>query len=94
MKKHIVVIEEVTHQVVCLEADNARDLLNWNDLDSFRRLPMDTLDKLKRIDRETEGFWRFAQIHTEDDVIKSSQKTPELPKFTILSVPSNLEIEY
>lgn len=79
MKKYLAIIEEVRHKVLCLEAENPSDLLNWNDL--MPNLPRDTLDKLRRIDRENDGYWRFADIKSEDDIIKNPlPKRVNLPK--------------
>jgi hypothetical protein len=94
MKKHIAIIEKVSYEVVCLEAEQARDLLSWQDIDSFRNLPMNTLDKLKRIEREQPGCWRFLKIQSEDDIIENSYKTPELPRFTVFGALPNLEGDY
>jgi hypothetical protein len=83
MKKHIAVIEKITLEVVCLEANEARDLFNWNDLDAFTKLPRETIEKLRRLDRQQDGYWQFADIKSEEEIIKNQPKEPSLPMFSV-----------
>jgi len=92
MKKYLAVIEKTTLEVVCLEADNARDLLSWNDLDAFVKLPRETIEKLRRLDRQHDGYWRFADIKSEDEIIKNQPKEPKLPILMVSDEFLNEEI--
>lgn len=81
MKKFIAVIEKITHEVVCLEANDPSDLFLWESLEAFDKLPHKTINKLRNIDQTHNGYWRFANIHAESEVIKGSLKRePKLPE--------------
>jgi hypothetical protein len=73
MKKYQAVIKKITIDVIALEAENPSDLFDWKDLDAYEKLPRETLEKLRRIDRENDGYWEFAEIKPEDEIIKDSQ---------------------
>jgi hypothetical protein len=82
MKKYTAVIKKISLDVVCLDAKDPNDLFNWKDLASYEKLPRETLDKLRKLDRENEGYWEFAEIKPASAIVKNIEPLlPEIKPF-------------
>lgn len=93
MKKYIAVIEKRSHEVIYLEARDPKDLIDWRN--SIASLPNLTLNKLRDLENEPNGFWRFLKIQSEDEteIIQNFHAPPALPNITVFGACPHLTTE-